>query len=153
MEEVDCESNFRQDKVAAGPEHDMGEMEKVEEDEMGPDCACGFDADGIIEKEMPDVADLANEEGDPIYCDELMPDCERSGVRIGLAKSGTGMTVVVADRVVGVGTVHVGGVICVVECGDQGEEPGEDSEDLIGDDVGSGDFIASGEGVVCWDGG
>lgn len=39
LEEVDDERNFGENEVGAGPEHDPGEVEDVEQDEVGSNRA------------------------------------------------------------------------------------------------------------------
>lgn len=65
VDEVGDEDDLCAPEVVAGPEEDPGEDEKVVEDEVG--CyvgGCG-DEGCILGEEVPDIAELGEEEEDP----------------------------------------------------------------------------------------
>lgn len=66
MKEVEGEGDFGEDEVRASPEHDVSEVEKVEEHEMRPNAACCLHPNRIICKQVPHISKLANKHGNPI---------------------------------------------------------------------------------------
>lgn len=65
VDEVGDEDDLGAPEVVAGPEEDPGEDEEVVEDEVGCYvCGCG-DEGGVLGEEVPDVAELREEEEDP----------------------------------------------------------------------------------------
>jgi len=56
LEKVDGKGDFGEDKVPTSPEHNVGKVEKVEEDEMRPNTACCLHPNLIIYKQMPHIS-------------------------------------------------------------------------------------------------
>jgi len=79
---VDDEHEFREPVMGAGPEHDPSELEKVEEDKMRSNGSSLLDEDGIVGEQVPDVADLEDEQSHPVDADEDMARREWSIVTI-----------------------------------------------------------------------
>lgn len=100
--------------MCAGPEHDVGKVEKVEEDEMWPNAACRPDPNLIVRKQMPDITHLADKHPNPINRHKDMVNRKWGWVSIALPKGGMPMVVVVVRR-----GIVVGRVIGVVNCGDK----------------------------------
>lgn len=100
--------------MCAGPEHDVGKIEEVEEDEMWANTTRRLDPNLIIHKQMPDISHLPDKHSNPINSHENMVYRERGWVGITLSKGGMSMVVVVARR-----GIVVGSVVGVVNCGDK----------------------------------
>lgn len=65
VEEVDDQNNLRPDEVTANEEHDPSELQEVVEDEMAPDSSGCLDMVAVLGEEVPDVAELGDEEEEP----------------------------------------------------------------------------------------
>lgn len=94
MEEVDGEGDFGEDKVGASPEHDVGKVEKVEEDEMRPNTACCLHPNVVARKQMQHISYLAKEHGNPINRYKDMVDGEWSRMSMALSKGSMSVMVV-----------------------------------------------------------
>lgn len=64
-EEVDDEDDLGGPEVAAHPQHDKGKDEQVVQDEMGGDIGGSGDQDGVPGEEVPQIADLGEQQQDP----------------------------------------------------------------------------------------
>lgn len=134
--EVDDQDDLGPDKVRADEEHDECELEKVVKDEVRTDGGGGLDIGGVGGEEVPDVADLEEEEDDPV-------DGRNDRVQL---KGCMPTLVLPPDGVVWVFAI-VWGVEGVVDAGCDSEEPGDDGEDLVGPDGFGIVGIAAGKGV------
>jgi hypothetical protein len=65
IDEVDDEDDLGAPEVVTGPEKDPGEDEEVVKNEVCGDVGGGCDEDGFLGEEVPDVAELREEEEDP----------------------------------------------------------------------------------------
>ena len=65
VEEVDDQDDLRPDEVAADEEHDEGELKEVVEDEVGSNGCGGVDVVSVGGEQVPDIADLEDEQEDP----------------------------------------------------------------------------------------
>ena len=65
VEEVDDQDDLGPDEVAADEEHDEGELKEVVEDEVGSNRGGGVDVVSVGGEEVPDIADLEDEQEDP----------------------------------------------------------------------------------------
>lgn len=105
--------------MAAGPEHDVGKVQEVEEDEMWTDAYRRADPGFIAYEQMPDVSNLTDKQGNPVDADKDMIDCEWCWMSVALAKGGVAVVEVMLPA------MHtIGNVIGVVDGGDYGEKPG-----------------------------
>lgn len=64
-EDVDDEDDLGGPEVVAHPQHDKGEDEQVIQDEMGGYIGGCGDQDGILGEEVPQIADLGEQQQDP----------------------------------------------------------------------------------------
>lgn len=137
VEEVDDENELSPAKVRADEEHDKGEVEEVVGDEVRADAGSSIDMVGVRGEEVSDVAGLEDEEDDPVDVGKYGVDGESCRVEVVLVPD------TLADGVAIGGRVDV-----VVDGDDDGKEPGEEGQDLVGGDGGSAVRLAPGEGVV-----
>lgn len=114
LEEVEGKRDFGEDEVGAGPEHNVGKIEEVEQDEMRSNTASCLHPNLIIRKQMPDISQLTNEHPNPVNADKDMVDTKRSWVGIRLSKRRMSMVVVT----VWLGSI-MGDIVGIVNCGDK----------------------------------
>ena len=137
VDKVDDEQELCPDEVGADEEHDKGEMEEVVEDKVATDAGGGVDVVGVLGEEVGDVAELQDEEDNP----EDIGDGAVHG-------EGTWVEVVLVPDAPADGEAIMGLVDGVVDRDDDRKEPGEDREDLVGDDRAGSMSLSLGEGVV-----
>ena len=113
------------------------------QDEMRPNAACRLHPSAVIGKQMPHISYLANKHDYPVNGGKDIVDGEWS--RIGIALSKDRMSVVV---VMMWGHIIMGSVVGVVNRRNEGEEPCDDSESTIPEDIGSGYLLVTGKRVV-----
>ena len=77
VEEVDHQQELCEPEAATDPEHDEAEGEQVIEDEVAADVGGGEDELGRAAVEEHDVAELLDEEPDPVDAGD--DDVEREG--------------------------------------------------------------------------
>lgn len=68
VEQVDDLDDLGPDEVRAHEEHDEGKVQQVVEDEVAADVGGGGDVRGVLGEEVADVADLQEEDDDPVVC-------------------------------------------------------------------------------------
>lgn len=67
VEEIQDKDDLGPDEVGANEEHDPCELEKVVEDEVAANAGGCVDVGVVGREEGPDVADLENEEDEPVF--------------------------------------------------------------------------------------
>lgn len=66
VDEVEDEDDLGPVEMRADKEHDEGEVEEVVEDEVAADAGGGVDGVGVLGEQVGDVAELEDEEEDPV---------------------------------------------------------------------------------------
>jgi len=110
---VEDHNELGPDEVRADKEDDEGELEEVIQDEVASDAGSCMDIFGFGGEQIPDVADLEQEEEDPINLDDLRIQRVRCVVEI----------IDLPDGVTPVDLVVVRRMEAVVEASDNDEEP------------------------------
>lgn len=136
VEKVEDENNLGPDKVRAHKEHDKGKVEEVVEDEVAADAGGPVDGLGDAGEEVGDVAELHDEEDDPV-------DVAEDGVH----GEGGAVEVVLVPDAAADGVAVLGLVDDIVDGDDDGEEPGYEGEEFVGEDGAGGVRLAVAKGV------
>lgn len=137
VEEVEHQDDFSPVEVGLDEEQDEAEVEEVVHDEVASHAGGGMDDVGVAREEVADVASLEDEENDPIDLSNDGIHGESSWVQVVDVPDASSDAVAIVRFVNG-----------VVDRDDDGEEPGEEGEDLEGDDGAVGMGIPLAEGVV-----
>lgn len=146
VEKVDSQDQLAPPKVAAGPEHDKGRSQQVVEDEVRADIGGGGDALGVAGEEALQVADLEDEQGDPVDAGQDGVELEGGGVGAVLAPDGSGVAVVEMAVLTTGGSAEG-----VYDADDDQEEPGGDGQELVDAQASLAVGFALCEGVDgCW---
>lgn len=134
VEEVDDEQQLGEPKVAADPEVDEAEEEEVVCYKVRANVGSSIDVDGVGGVEGPRVAELQDEEGDPVDASD------------NLALGEGGEVVVLPEAAMGF-VALVGLVEGVVEGGEEQDEVGDGGGYFVEEDGLGGEFVAAGEGI------
>jgi hypothetical protein len=138
VEEVDDEQHLSEPEVAAAPEVDETEEEKVVEDEVRANIGGSLDVDLVLRVQVPAVSNLQDEQDDHV-------DGGDDGVE---GKGGVVVRVLVPDGASVV--LALGGRIeRVVDAGHDQEEPRGSRQDLVASKATGGVRLAVHEGVDC----
>lgn len=138
VEEVDDENQLGPAKMRTNEEHHECKVEEIVGDEVRSNAGGGIDVVGVGGEEVGDVAELHDEEDDPVDVGKDTVHGERGRVEVVLIPD------TLADGVAILGRVHI-----VVDGNDDGQKPGEEGQDLVGRDGHRAVRLALGEGVVC----
>lgn len=136
IEEVDNQEQLCPPEVRTYEEHDEAELEKVAEDEVGAHTRCSSDEIGVLGEQMPDVADLEDEEDNPV-----------DGHNDAVHAEACVVVAILTPYTALVGMVIMRGVEDIVEGAEDNQEPREDSEDLVGNDLVLGMRFTLREGI------
>jgi hypothetical protein len=137
VDKVEDEHDLGPEEVGADKEHDPSKVEKVVDDEVAPNAGRGVDMLGALGEEVGDVAELEDKERNP---EDVGNDAVHGeGARV--------ESVLIPDAPAESEAIVrlVGGV---VDRRDDGQDPGEDGEDLVGDDGVCAVRLPLGEGVI-----
>lgn len=149
--------------MAADKEHDERKVEQVIEDKVASDAGGGVANVRVLGEEVEDVAKLEDKEEDPGVCVSRRPSFggkRRIEVGIGEAipedgsndmihSKGARVQIVLIPDTLADGEAIMRSVNGVVNRGDDGEEPGDGGEDLVGGEMAGRVRLALGEGVDC----
>jgi len=137
VDEVENQEQLGPNEVPVYEQHDKAGVEEVVDDEMASHGACGVDDFDIARKEVGDVTDLEDKDSEPVERDDQIVESEAGGI---------GVVHVPDPPEVGVASM-VRIVKGVVYRDDDGQQPCDDGQDLVGDDGASAVRISLGERV------
>lgn len=143
LKEVDGQGNLSKDEVCTGPEHDVGKVQKIEQDEMWPNTARSFYPAVVARKQMPYISDLTNKHSNPIDTHKGMINGEWRWVSMALPKRGMPVMVMMMR-----GCSINGSMVGVVYGRNEGNKPGRDREDAVPENVGPGYLASASKGVI-----
>lgn len=136
--EVEKQENLGPSEVVGNEEQDKAEVEEVVDDEVASHGTRGVDGLDIARKEVADIADLEDKDSEPVERDDQIVEREAGGEGV----------VHVPDPPEGMVMMSmVRKVKGVVHRDDDGQQPCDDGQDLVGDDRTSAVRISLGEGV------
>jgi hypothetical protein len=123
IDEVENQDNLGPVEVRADKEHDKGEVEEVVEDEMASDAGGSVNDVRVTREEMSDVASLEDEEDNPVYGGDDWVQSESGAIHVVLLPDLSVSSVAIIRT-----------VKCVVDGDDKRQDPGDKSQDLVGED-------------------
>jgi hypothetical protein len=123
VDKVEDKHHLGPEEVRADKKHDPSKVEEVVDNEVASNAGCGVNVLGVLGKEVGDVTELEDKEGNPENVGNDTVHGEGAGVESVLIPN----TPADSEAIVRL----VGGV---VDRSDDGQDPGEDGEDLVGDD-------------------
>lgn len=136
VKEVENKDELCPDEVGADKEHDECEMEEIVEDEVAADTRCGVNVLGVGGEKMGEVPKLQDEEDDPVYVSNDGIQGEGSAVEV----------ILVPDTPANCESI-VRLVDNIVDRDDNGKEPGQEGEDLVGGDSPRAVRLSPAEGI------
>lgn len=123
IDEVENEDNLSPVEVRADKEHDKGEVEEVVEDEMASDAGGSVNDVRVTREEMADVPSLEDEEDNPVDGGDDRVQSESGAVHVVLLPDLSVSSVAVVRT-----------VESIVNGDDQGQDPGNKGQNLVGED-------------------
>lgn len=136
VEKVEDDDEFGPDEVRAHKEHDKRKVEEVVENKVAADAGCVVDRLLFAGEEVRNVAELEDEENDPVNVTEDGAHGKCRSVQV----------VLVPDTAAD-GEAILGLVEDIVDGDDDGQEPREEGKNLVGDDGAGAVRLAVAKGV------
>jgi len=128
IKEIGDEGNLGDDGMTADPEHDPYKLKDVVQNEVASHGSGRIDGGFIAAEQVPDVDNLQNPEHNPVDGNEGMAQRKRSSVRVEVFV----MSKVTAE---------------VVKGGDELQDEGQQSQDLVGSDIAPGALRIAGKRI------
>lgn len=155
IDEVENQNHLGPVEVGAHKEHDKGEVEEVVHDEVAADAGSGMNMGLIAREQVANVAGLEDEENNPEHLSVFTrKQAEKKKVPENVGNNTvhgkrSGIEIVLIPDATSDGMAIVGSMRSVIDGDDEGDEPSDEGQNLVGEDSLLGMRILLTEGVIC----